>query len=221
MINKKEMIRYLGYGKTQPDDRVLELIDICAREVEAIAEPRSVSRRFPLVLEGNDIWAGGQHFHSGKLARNLKDCTEVLFFAATLGNGVDRLLNKYLRLQMSKAVIVQAAAAAAIEDYCDACQKAIREKMAEEGLYVRPRYSPGYGDLDLSVQEAFLQTLNAQKTVGIVLTEGNIMLPEKSVTAVMGLSPVPVSCHRAGCEACAKTDCAYRRDRQDRNHETG
>ena len=211
MIDRREVIRYLGYKGHTPTQDVLDLIEVCIKEVEAAAEPKHVMRRFPVEIDGEHVAAGGLSLHSSQLARNLKDCKEVIFFAATLGMGVDRLLHKYLKLQVSKAVVIQAVAAAAIEAYCNQCQQSIEAECAKEGLFVRPRYSPGYGDLALTVQNVFLQVLHAQKTVGIVLTEGDIMLPEKSVTAIMGLSPVQTGCHREGCEMCPNIGCAYRR----------
>lgn len=214
MIDRQEVIRYLGYKGHIPTQDVLDLIEVCIKEVEAAAEPKHVVRRFPARVTDSSVAAGGLSLHSRQLARNLKDCKEVIFFAATLGIGVDRLLHKYLKLQVSKAVIIQAVASTAMEDYCNQCQCMIEVECAKEGLFVRPRFSPGYGDLALTVQSDFLQVLQAQKTVGIVLTEGDIMLPEKSVTAIMGVSPVQTGCHREGCEICGNTGCAYRRVRQ-------
>lgn len=211
MTEKQEVIRYLGGKGLALTEEMQALIDTCMREVEAAAEPKSVMRRFSLGLEADVISAGGLSMTSKSLARNLKDCEEVVFFAATLGSGVDRLLQKYLKLQVSKAVVVQAAAAAAIEAYCNQCQKKLEEAVAAEGLFVRPRYSPGYGDLPLTVQRSFLDVLQAGKTTGIVLTDGDIMLPEKSVTAIMGLSCFRTDCHASGCEVCDRQNCAYRR----------
>ena len=106
---------------------------------------------------------------------------------------------------------MQAVGAAAIEDYCNRCQKKIEEQAAAEGFYVRPRYSPGYGDLSLTYQAEFLRVLEATKKIGIVLSEGGVMIPEKSVTAVMGLSREQTKCHIEGCESCRNKNCAYRR----------
>ena len=92
------------------------------------------------------------------------------------------------------------------------CQKNIEKEAAKDGLFVRPRYSPGYGDLSLDVQSSFLKALNAQKTIGLFLSEGGIMQPEKSVTALMGLSHIRTGCVTEGCEACSKKDCSFRRD---------
>ena len=212
MINKKEVERYLGYGKNIPDERTTELIEECIRQIEKIAQPRSIYRIFDLKLKEDQIEAAGMKMQSRNLARNLKGCEKIVFFAATLGNEPDILMNRYSRLQISKAAVLQAVGAAAIEDYCNRCQKKIEEQAAAEGFYVRPRYSPGYGDLPLAIQGRFLDTIEATKRAGIYLSEGDIMLPEKSVTAIMGVSEVNTHCRMEGCEVCANITCAYRRN---------
>ncbi len=212
IIDIKEAQRYLGYGRNEPDAAVLALIDECTAAVRETAEPRHIQRRFELeVTPEGVIKAGGLELRSRNLARNLTGCGEIVFFAATLGNGPDMLMNRYSRLSISRAAVLQAVAAAAIEGYCNQCQRELEEELAGEGLYVRPRFSPGYGDLPLTVQPDFLRVLNAQKTVGIYLSDGGVMLPEKSVTAVMGLSRENSRCHIEGCELCGKKDCEYRR----------
>ena len=187
-MNISEVLRYLGYGKNPPDDRTMELIKICINEVEAAAECKSVCRRFNVYISGDDISIGGLHVKSNALASNLRGCDEVILFAATLSVGVDRILNRNIRLDMAKAAVIQAVAATAIEEYCDSCQQKIEEEVREEGYYVRPRFSPGYGDFSLEVQKTFLEMTDATKLIGITLTDGGIMIPEKSVTAVMGLT---------------------------------
>jgi hypothetical protein len=211
-INEKEILRYLGYGRNAADDVVMGMVHDCISVVREAANPKSVSARFPLVLsDDNFIEVAGIRVQSKSLTKNLKDCSEVIFFAATLGTDVDRMLNRYLKLNIAKAAVFQATAAAAIEGYCNECQKKIEDEMQREGLFVRPRFSPGYGDLPLNIQGQFLEVLNTKKTIGVFLSEGDIMLPEKSVSAIMGLSTRNSRCVIEGCEACTNVGCAYRR----------
>ena len=207
----KEIIRYLGYGQNTPDEHVMALIQECRQSVRDVAEPKSIYRRFDVRVEGDEITCAGITMKSSNLAKNLRGCHEVIFFAATLGSGVDRLLNRCERLEISRAVVVQAVAAAVIEEYIDECQQKIIDMLAEEKLFVRPRFSPGYGDLPLTIQSDFLRILNTAKTIGITLSDGNIMLPEKSVTAIMGISREDSHCLISGCELCDKSECEYRR----------
>ena len=52
---------------------------------------------------------------------------------------------------------------------------------------LRPRFSPGFGDLALSIQPDILAITNARKNLSITLDEGFLMSPSKSVTAFVGI----------------------------------
>ena len=81
MIDRAEIIRYLGYGKQVPDASVQGLIEACVAEVERASEAKSIMRRFPVKVTEDTVEAAGLIFQSRQLARNLKDCREVVFFA--------------------------------------------------------------------------------------------------------------------------------------------
>ena len=81
-----------------------------------------------------------------------------------------------------------------------------------ENLYLTGRYSPGYGDWPITVQPRIAALLDTPKRIGLYVTDTFLMLPRKSVTAVMGLSDVPVTGKRAGCAHCAlREKCEYRK----------
>lgn len=215
---KREVFRYLGYGLREPDPETAGLVKECIGELDRAAELRVVSREFPLSI-GEDGWIDGGCFltDSKNLLGNLGGCGQVLVMAVTLGPEVDRLLLRYGKLSVAKAVVMQAAAAAMIEAFCNELCLQWRREYEEKGLYLRPRFSPGYGDFPLSCQRRILDGLEAGKRIGITLTDGGLMLPSKSVTAVIGISRIRTACHVEGCEACGKKDCAYRRESQDGN----
>lgn len=211
-INRNEIFRYLGYRGRKADEATKQLAEECVAELLKNAEPRAVVREFPLVMsEDGTIDGGCFRTKSMNLWKNLGGCSQVLLIAVTLGVGADRLLAKYGKLQVSKAVVMQAAAAAMIEAYCNELCSGLRKEYEEKGLYLRPRYSPGYGDFSLSCQKTILGGLEAPKKIGISLTDGGVMVPTKSVTAVIGVSTIKERCHVEGCEACENTECPYRR----------
>lgn len=211
-INQKETLRYLGYGRQEADGPVMDLIRECWEELQRAASPRHISRSYPLQLFGEDgVDCTCFQTHSKNLTKNLQDCEQIILFAATLGTRVDVLIQRYNKIQVSKAVVLQAAAAAMLEDYCDEVNEEIRASYESRGLYLRPRFSPGYGDFPLECQTALTGALEAGKRIGITLTDSLLMAPSKSVTAVIGVSRRKRTCTVKGCEACGKTDCAYRR----------
>ncbi len=209
-INVKETLRYLGYKGREADAAVMELVEACWAELETAAAVRSVYREYPLSVEGDFIDAWVFQTVSRDLAKNLRGCGRILLLAVSLGTGVDQLLKRYSRLQMSKAVVLQAASAAYLEDCCDGINASLKAEYGQKGLYLRPRFSPGYGDFSLECQRGILQSLEAGKRVGITLTDSLLMAPSKSVTAVIGLSRTPLNCAAEGCGECRKTDCAFR-----------
>lgn len=101
----------------------------------------------------------GLQVESLHLRRHLEGCTAVCLFAATLGPEVDRLLHRASVTDVSRAVMIQACAASLLEVYCDECCAAIAAQTAAEGLTLRPRFSPGYGDFPISCQRALLRAL--------------------------------------------------------------
>lgn len=213
-INQKEVIRYLGFKhNAAPDEVLMKKIEACEARLQNAIRPKSIRLRLDLNLpEPGAIEFGGIRIQSKSLSKNLANCSSVFVFGATLGIGADRLIKRAQIRKMSEAVIYQAAAASMIESYCDIINEEIRDEAKKESLYTRPRYSPGYGDCPLEVQKDLVRLLDAPKKIGLTLTDSLLMMPSKSVTAIIGLSKVPVLCHPQGCEICSKVDCAYRRD---------
>lgn len=211
-IDRKEIYRYLGYRGHEADEATKQLVEECVKELAEVAEPKMVMKELPLwIEEDGTIDCGCFRTKSMNLSKNLGGCGQVLLIAVTLGLGVDRLLAKYGKLKVSKAVVMQAAAAAMIETYCNELCQGWKTEYAARGLYLRPRYSPGYGDFSLVCQGAVLDGLDGGKRIGIRLTDGGLMVPTKSVTAVIGISAADEACSVEGCEACGNLECAFRR----------
>ena len=224
-VEKREIYRYLGYRRQQPDGEVVQLVDRCLANLQEAVTPRYVYRKYPVGLTPAGEGPGaenaegipllrieGMEIRSRSLSRNLRGCEAVYLMGATLGIGPDRLIARASVTQMSRAVALQAAAAAMIEAFSDEVNRKIIEEAGAQGLYCRPRFSPGYGDFPLEFQKDFAQILRLQKEIGVSLTESLLMMPSKSVTAVIGLSGAKDGCVLHGCEACAKVkDCIFSR----------
>lgn len=211
-VNRREVYRYLGLLRHEPDRQTAELVEEAIKELEQTAAPRFFFRTFPLShLPDGRLDFTCFRVESRDLSKNLRECEKVILFAATLGTGPDLLARRYGRLQMSRAVVIQAAAAAMIEAWCDKKNGELKKAALEQGEFLRPRYSPGYGDFSLEYQKEMVRVLETEKTVGITLTDSLMMLPSKSVTAVIGAGRKEYQCEIKGCEVCGRPDCPYRR----------
>ncbi|MDO5131917.1 MAG: vitamin B12 dependent-methionine synthase activation domain-containing protein [Eubacteriales bacterium] len=243
-VPRREIYRYLGFRRSVPEEAVVKAVDSCLAELQESVTPRSVYRQFLLDFpeeedeaedkgeeDGDEadrktgscdekksaplLRIAGMEIRSRNLAVNLRGCERVYLMAATLGLGPDRLIARARVGHISRAVILQAAAAAMIEAWTDTVNREIIDRAKAQGLYCRPRFSPGYGDFSLEYQKQFAEILRMQKEIGVSLTESLLMMPSKSVTAVIGLSREQTGCAIRGCEACARSgSCAFSRTRE-------
>lgn len=211
-VRTKEAVRYLGYGRHAVDDQTLALVESSFDELDRVAKGRIIYRIFELEVSGcEQIKIGELEAASKNLAKNLQGCSQAVLLGATLGIEVDMLMKRYSLTEMSRAVVLQACAAAMLEEYLDDWQKGFAQEMKSEGYYLRPRFSPGYGDFNILHQGDILRMLDSAKKIGLTMTDSSMLTPTKSVTAVIGLSVEEVPCHIKGCEVCEKVDCIYRR----------
>lgn len=186
-FRSKEALRYLGYRNCDIDARTKRLIKESFDGLEKIAERRCVYQVFDLtILTDNYLQIGPLEIKSKSLVQNLKGCSRVAIFAATLGTEVDRLLRKYEVVDLPRAVVLGACAASYLEEYCDIVQKNIGVEYGEL-TKLRPRFSAGYGDCSIEYQDQILRILEAQKKIGLTLTDAKMMSPSKSVTAFVGI----------------------------------
>lgn len=186
-INLHEVYRFLGDRTIRPGDELDERIRRCIGKMQQSSAPRSIYRRFPVRTEAPDlVFVADLTISSENLYKNLNGCEEVILFAATVGIGIDRLIRRSEVTSILDAAIYQAAGAAMIEAYADSEVRKLAEEAKETGLSLRPRYSPGYGDLPLSLQRDFSRLLEMEKWCGITLTDTLLMVPSKSITAFIG-----------------------------------
>ena len=82
---------------------------------------------------------------------------------------------------------MQAIGAAMIERLMDNAEELIRQELAP-GEELISRYSPGYGTFPLSAQRELLALLDAPLSVGVSLTDTMLMVPSKSVSAIIGIT---------------------------------
>lgn len=188
-ISRRDIARHLGYKRPQDlDDITATRIEECVKEVTDVAEYQSIHHTFPIIWEEELCEFAGIKIHSKDLLKNLKGCSEAIMLAVTIGPAVDRLIRRAEVTDVSKAVILQAVGAEVVEAWCNKVNLDIKNDMAAKGCSTKPRFSPGYGDLPLELQQEFEQVLQMRKNIGISLSDSNIMTPSKSITAVIGIS---------------------------------
>lgn len=182
----KEIRRYMASSDGGKDIR--ELIDECLAEVSEKLQYKVCYTVLPVKSDGSVVTMPCGEIESKNLAKNLQGCGRVIVFAATVGVGIDRLITKYSRLSPAKALCFQAIGAERAESLCDVFCEKMRSEIKESGEILRPRFSPGYGDLPLETQKMIFSLLDCPKRIGVTLGDSLLMSPSKSVTAFVGIT---------------------------------
>ncbi len=164
-----------------PPAQVQELLDVWLPRIRAAAVCRVCAAEVD-ISRNHELHLGSLTTDSRGLETVLNGCDRAILFAATLGAGVDRLLMQAALRSPAHQFVADAAASALVEALCDRAEQDLCGPRAHTH-----RFSPGYGDLPLTLQPALLNLLDAHRQIGIALTDSLLMTPTKSVTAILGL----------------------------------
>ena len=209
--NIDEALRYLGVPAPAPV-ALREQAERVSRRLCAALRPRWVWRVFPLerteagfALPGTGVALAG---HTAE--KMLAECHSAALLACTLGSEFDALLRAEQVRDMSDAAVLDALGSAYVEAGCNEAEQEIAARLPNR--FLTDRFSPGYGDLPLSLQPAICTALDTPRRLGLHVTGSLLLNPVKSVTAVIGLSGQPQKARVRGCAYCRMRDtCALRK----------
>ncbi len=193
-ITQKELMNAYSHSVTPlfHDSTTLEkAVEIA----NASITPKFVVRDFDFNIEKNDlneklpiinINGATLRIPSKSLATHFANSSKIAMFCATLGRQPDFEIEKAKVSDIQLAVLLNFAYLELIEKFCDEISNNLSTIAEKENMFTTPRFSLGYGDTSLNFQKSFLDVLNAEKVLGIQLTDGNMMLPSKTVSAFVG-----------------------------------
>lgn len=203
----------MGYAGQEMDASLIGRFDELACACEHDTRASFAWAAFE-IDEERSVWAGeaccvalsGTSFAllGHDICKHLQGAKRVVLLVCTLGLANEQVIRKYGALSPADGTMYSACSSALVEACANAAEDEIRAAASARGLYLKWRYSPGYGDLPLSVQPGFLRTLNAGQKLGITVTPSYLLVPTKSITAVVGLfgTPQQTSYIDASCDNC-------------------
>ena len=207
-LNRNEILMYLGHRGHEVPDEIQEQIQRCIQQVEEVSCPRLIYRIVP-IEEGNT----NAFLLKGRDVKELlSPCHEAVFCAVTLGSDLEKLLVRKEVTNMADALIMDACASVAIENVIQNFEDDLRREVESRGMFLTDRYSPGYGDLPIECQKNWCRGLDTERKIGLNVTADYIMVPRKSVTAVMGITKEKGKRRKTGCESCNLfPTCSFRK----------
>ncbi len=209
-LDRREALRYLG-ARGETEESLACALEAAARAVETQITPAFLFRVDAVVRS-----AEGAMLRDTRLAlpgrtaeRVLAGCDQAAIVVCTLGARFDALARQALARGILDAALWDACGSAWVEAGCDAAERAVAARLP--GRFLTDRFSPGYGDLPLSVQPALLRAVDAERRLGVTVEASGMMNPQKTVTAVIGLADRPQPARVRGCAHCAlRETCAMK-----------
>ncbi len=196
------------HAKGSTDSHLVEQMDEAEKLLKAAARSKAVYRLIersvilPDDAQKNDV--DGSYEVSISIKKHLEGCHKAVLMAITLGADVDQLLRRIQITDMAMAVILDTGASVLIEQLADDFQEYIGRQMS--GCYMTSRFSPGYGDWSITEQSHIVRLLDGQRQIGLNVTKDSLMIPRKSITAVIGIADHPVKGCLATCDECVLRD---------------
>lgn len=231
-LDRDEALGYLGYAGQRVDGALLARFNVLADECESVLGARfvwdifDVDDRRSVIERSADVDCAAEAVQpcialqgcglvlpGRDIVRHLDGSSKVALMACTLGPESERELRKHTAISAADGVMFGACASALVEAAANAVEAQVVAQAASLKLGTNWRYSPGYGDLPLSVQPAVLAALNATRRIGLCATDTFMLVPQKSITAVVGLFEPGKGAGgvRNACGTCQlRTCCAMR-----------
>ena len=212
-IDAAEVRRYAGLRKA-PTFGEKNIRDAC-EEALLLSEVRGTWQVYAYDCANQIVASEPPVKIAGKsIVKHLDGCEKVICMATTVGFEIEReIAKKFERGEYLFSVLLDAAATAAVEQAADAMEKHFAATVAKDGFKMRWRFSPGYGDWDLTAQEQLFKIAGAEQ-IGMQLTSAFMLEPRKSVTAIIGLYSIrneELGIRNGICKACSKIDCHARK----------
>jgi cobalamin-dependent methionine synthase I len=186
-IEKKEVLKSLGYyrkKKSVLSPSIDALIEGEIKKTKGLVKGKGVYIILPVESKSKSkIVLKNITFKGMAIAKAMAKAKEIALFVDTIGPALEAEVNRlYQRDEYTKATILDTIGSVAAEEGAEYLNSLIVKKAKKS----TPRFSPGYGDWNLSIQKRLLEVIQASK-IGVTCNEAFFMIPRKSVSAVIGL----------------------------------
>lgn len=190
-IDRNAWASFLKMKESDFDARKIKEMDSCEKLLFEAASPKGIY-----------IYSDKLDYEGLSIKKHLADCRSTVIMGTTLGPRVDEMIVRLAVKAPAMAVYADSGAGVLADMVTDILENEIKENLPDDTPYMTGRFSPGYGDLPLKTQRELIAKLDAPRKIGLTLNYNDLMIPMKSVTAIIGISDVPVKGRPATCREC-------------------
>ncbi|WP_378956904.1 methionine synthase [Pelosinus sp. sgz500959] len=216
-LNLSEIKRYSGLD--QYAEFPSELIDQACTESYLLVQPQATWQIYD--YDANTATIMGSPpltLHAPKIINYLSQAIQIAVIGLTIGPKLEQKVSNYFSNgEYTSGLLLDAAGTTAVEVAADQVCDFIKNQAMRQGYLTLPRFSPGYGGWDITVQPLILDLANGD-AINLKVTESCMLLPRKSITAVIGITAhqhdtnVGYMYQDTTCPQCTQINCLARKD---------
>ncbi|MBA3062661.1 MAG: hypothetical protein FP833_06900 [Atribacteria sp.] len=218
-IDREEVLRYQGYSKKRvkiPNQNILQITEEEINRGYDLFKPRGIYSLIKIIrftLNGRISLENGLTFRFPKsIINQLKGESHFLVGVVTIGGLIEKKVSElFSQGEYPRALALDAVGTVAVEDFSREVRKLARQEVKEQDFKTSRHFSPGYGGWEVSQQEIIFKSILTDN-IGVRLTKGYMMLPQKSLSWAIGAGKeiITPSEEDNNCENCQYECCNYK-----------
>ena len=218
-IDREEVLRYQGYSKKRvktPNQNILQITEEEINRGYDLFRPLgiySLIKIIRLTSRGGINLENGLTFRFPKsIINQLEGVSHFLIGVVTIGGLIEKKVSElFSQGEYPQALALDAVGTVAVEGFSREVRKLARQEVKEQSFKTSRHFSPGYGGWEVSQQDIIFKSIPADN-IGVSLTEGYMILPQKSLSWVIGVGKeiVTPSEENKNCGNCHSKYCNYK-----------
>lgn len=218
-LDKEEILRYQGYSRKkvkEPNQNILRITEEEINRGYSLFKPQGIYSLIKIkgsALEGRINLESGLIFKFAKsIIKQLKGASHLLVGVVTIGDLLEKKVSElFSHGEFPQALALDAVGTVAVEDFSRKVRKLARQEAIEQGFKTSRHFSPGYSGWEVSQQEIVFKSIPSDN-IGVRLSKGFMMLPQKSLSWVIGAGKeIIVSSEEENkCKDCQSKYCNYK-----------
>lgn len=170
-------------------DAVIGKNDIAIKFTNTIFHSRKLADFFSAPFDPEANLHSGIKFETTNIRKqHISNGLAMVLYLVTIGPGIDETVKKSMSDgHVFDAYLLNGIGGGAAEMVAFDLNLWVNDRFGDANIPARyQRFSPGYGDWPVRDQRAIFSLLSPEEHIGVRLTEGDIMIPEKSTSGIMG-----------------------------------
>ncbi len=187
----KEIRKYMGEkkGVTEVSPKIEKIIEEMIKLGKDITVPQGAYSIMKIVKKEEDNIELEKFSLPGKrISQVLRNSIYVVLLTTTIGPKLEEKIEELeSKGKFTEALVLDAVGSTTSDQAMDFLHANIKSEFHRKGFSLTMRFSPGYGDLPLTVQKDLVYYAGGEE-IGIKVTPSYMMIPRKSVSAIIGLN---------------------------------